>query len=92
MPRRGLPGAGLFGEHVIVIQARRRALHQAARGLGEGRLDNESAIVRIFSPIAKILDETARVSGAAGHFGTGAQGGEVQIYAGAQLLHLMRPE
>src|SRR6185437_5397597 len=92
MPGCRLPGGGLLGEHVIVIEPSRAAAHQPARGLGEGRFENKTPIVRILLPIAEVLDEAAGIIRAAGHFDARTRMGEVLVDAGTQHRHFVRPE
>jgi hypothetical protein len=86
MPGRGLARSGLLRKHVIVVETRRRALHQPARCCGERRVKNKAPIVGILAPVAKVLDEAAGIIRAARDFGARTGHGQIQLDAGAQLL------
>lgn len=92
VPGGALAGAGFFGEHVIVIQADGFALHELTGDGGDGRLEDEAAVVIVGLPIAEVLDKAAGVLWAARDFRAGAGSLEVCVDAAAEESDFVRGE
>jgi hypothetical protein len=57
VPGRTLPGAWLFGKHMIVKNPGGATSHEQRSRFPNSCLENELAIVVILLPVAKVLDE-----------------------------------
>ena len=66
---------------MVVVQPHGARLHEALRSQRQRRFVHELAELGNVLPVAKVLEESTRVIGAAGHFGARAGRGQVGVDA-----------
>ena len=92
VPGGPLRGRGLLDEDVIVVEAQLRGGKQRRGHRGHPRMPGEPLDLRDLLPPAEVLDEGARVPGAAGDLGQRARPGQHRIDGGGRDRDLLRAE
>src|ERR1700716_2161667 len=84
VPRCALARARFLCQHVIVVQAHRRASHQPGTDLCERRPEYQLPIVAVFLPAAEILDKPAGILAGARNRSPWAGMREILVDAGSE--------